>query len=604
MDSLVNTPRNNRAMRLRRHNSSKVHPPKRSNLLALPWDILEQILKYVFREEGGYAFDSTSEKLVTASGTPINLSLMYTCRTIWEDTKDMPLSLNNISFSTMYTPEWRPWAGRYYHLCNYHRHLQTDLLFHLRAYITPGMRTEVDRKFSNVMPKLREELDVEYGNHSVGDWQRAPSGNLPGFALHYRRFTWYFNPWEGIDRTPRIFPCAIWVKDPLSCRQATEHTLRLVAKAHPKRFTALIEKALPNWSTSNSTVGFLGISLNPWDIPSRAELDVLGYLFEDKKQWAGLLSWPKRDPVPDPENYAPDSDRIGYQEKCRFSATAAAIWFIRRLSLRQRLNMRNVKLIEDKLSVNKPAIHCSGLIPLCQENPNLRIQCRLMLSQALSSFRPNAWGRSDFDNVWNAQRRLEGPERQRWVSPCCLTSDLLSWIAEASRLPTHGMPAKSYTLVLDGGPHGAYFSDLTQNLFLVFCAMALAYDRYKAANSGRLLPDPSIVWVSMAPHWAKALSVPIGLVSDSSRSKQAPLVQSTFDFGTLPDIDRILDEHAGWNINRWLQERNLCLRDWIAPYPAAFGRWQDNVLENYEREPTQANAKRKTTTKRKRKSTS
>ncbi|KAM0244940.1 hypothetical protein ACHAP5_005847 [Fusarium lateritium] len=578
--------------------------PRQSNLLALPWDIREQILKCVFREEGGYAFDSTSEKLVTASGNPINLSLMYTCRSMWEDTKDMPLSVNSISFSTLYTPEWRPWAGRYYHLCIYHRHLQTDLLFHLRAYITPEMRTEVDQKFSNVMPKLREELDAEYGNYSVGDWQRAPRGNLPGFALDYRRFRWYLNSWEGIDQTPRIFPCATWVNDPLSCKQATEYTLRLVAEAQPERFAELMNKALPNWSSSNSAVGFLDITLNPWDIPSRAKLAVLGYLFEDKNQWAGLLDWPKRDPVLDPENYAPDSDRIGYQEKCRFSATAVAIWFIGTLSLRQRLILRKVTLVEDRLSVNKPAIHCIGLIPLFQENPNLRIQCRLVLSQALSSFRPNAWGESGFDNWWNMQRQLEGPERQRWVSPRCLTGDILSWIAEASRLPSLGMPANSYTLVLDGGPHGAYFSDLTQNLFLVFCAMALAYDRYKAANSERLLPPPSRVWLSLPTHWARALSVPIGHVSVSSHSKQVPLIQSTFNFGTMPDVDEIIDERAGWNIDRWHREKEFCFRAWIAPCPAAFGRWQDNVLENYERQPTQANAERKTTTKRKRKSTS
>jgi hypothetical protein len=30
---------------------------------------------------------------------------MYACRSIWEDTKDMPLSVNSISFSTLYTPE-------------------------------------------------------------------------------------------------------------------------------------------------------------------------------------------------------------------------------------------------------------------------------------------------------------------------------------------------------------------------------------------------------------------------------------------------------------------------------------------------------------------
>lgn len=548
------------ARHVRHHSSLWKRVQGQSNLLALPWDILKTIFEDVFREEGGYDFDSTSEKLVAASGNPINLSLMYTCRSIWEETKNMPLSLNNISFSTFYTPSWRPWAGRFSYLCNYHSHLLTDLLFHLRADITPQMRSEVNRRFSNVMPKLREELDMEYWRYSVGNWQQAPPGMLPGFAFNYKRYRWNINRFEGIDRNPHIFLCATWAKDPHTCRQATEHTLRLVAEAQPQKFTALIKKALPNWPCLNSPAEFLDISLDPWDIPSRAKLDVLGHLFQDDNQWAGLLDWPKRGPVPDPENYAPDSGCIGYQEKCRFSATAVAIWFIGRLSLRQRLSLKRVTLLEDKLSVNRPATHGMGLIPLCQENHNLRIQHRLVLSQALLTFRPNSWGESNFDNLLNTQRHLWGPDRQRWVSPACLTGQILSWIAEASRLPSLGMPADSYTLVLDGGPHGAYFSDLTQNVFLVFCAMALAYERYKAINSSLFLPDSSVVWLSLPGHWVRALSVPIRLFSESSHSKQVPLIQSNFEFGTLPNVCEHFNRRAGWNIDRWLRERNSCLR--------------------------------------------
>jgi hypothetical protein len=218
MNSSAHTLNNNMASATSHHHSLGRQTPGKFNLLALPWDILELIFNYAFRVEGGYVFDSASMKLVTSSGNPINLSLMYACRSIWEDTKDMPLSVNSISISTLYTPEWRPWAGRFCHLCNYHRLLQTDLLFHIRSDITPAMRVEVDRKFSAVMPKLIEELDEEYLRRSVGNWQHAPPGKLPGLALGYRFFRWNACPWEGIDRAPRAFPCAAWFKDPHTCK--------------------------------------------------------------------------------------------------------------------------------------------------------------------------------------------------------------------------------------------------------------------------------------------------------------------------------------------------------------------------------------------------
>lgn len=595
MDSSGNTFNNNMARPVRHHRSLSRQTSGKFDLLALPWDILEPIFSYVFRVEGGYVFDSTSEKLVTSSGSPINLSLMYTCRSIWEDTKDMPLSLNNITFSTLYTPEWRPWAGRFCHLCNYHRLLQTDLLFHLRAEITPDMCSEVDRRFPSVMPKLREELDLEYRWRGVGNCQHAPPGRLPGLAPEYKCYRWRINRWEGIDRIPRIFPCATWVKDPHTCKQAIEYTLKLIARAQRGKFALLIKMALPRWPHSMSLGGFLDISLDSWDIPPRDKLEVLGYLFQDENQWAGLLDWPKRDPVNDPENYPLDSDYVGYQEKYRFSATAVAIWFIRKLSLRQRLSLKKVTLVEDKLSVNRPAIHGTGLIPLCQENPDLRIQRHLVLSQALQSFRPNSWGESDFDDQWNGRRRLLGPDRQKWVSPLCLTGDLLLWIAEASRLPSLGMPANSYTLVLDGGHHGAYFSDLTQNVFLEFCAAALAYHKCRVFNIGLHLPEPSYVWLSLPTHWARALSVPIRLYSEFGHPKQVPLIQSNFDFGTLPNVSRRFQNCAGWNNDRWFWARDFCFRMWTAPYPPAFGRWQDNVLDNYERQPIQDNTEREAT---------
>ncbi|KAI8716977.1 hypothetical protein NCS52_00992700 [Fusarium sp. LHS14.1] len=77
-----------------------------ANLLALPYEIREQIFQHYFKLDHGYFYDGESEKLVTADGQPIDLSLMYTCRSIADDTKHIPLSVNAITFSTVYREDW------------------------------------------------------------------------------------------------------------------------------------------------------------------------------------------------------------------------------------------------------------------------------------------------------------------------------------------------------------------------------------------------------------------------------------------------------------------------------------------------------------------
>ncbi|KAJ4168455.1 hypothetical protein NW754_010367 [Fusarium falciforme] len=84
-----------------------------ANLLALPYEVREQIFQHYFKLDRGYFYDGDSEKLVTAEGQPIDLSLMYTCRSIADDTKNIPLSVNTITFSTVYREDWRERAGRY-----------------------------------------------------------------------------------------------------------------------------------------------------------------------------------------------------------------------------------------------------------------------------------------------------------------------------------------------------------------------------------------------------------------------------------------------------------------------------------------------------------
>ena len=86
-------------------------------------------------------------KLGTFDGEPLDLALMYICRFIASETKDMPLTFNTISFSTVYRPEWRKWAGRFDYLLNFQEEQRFDLLIHISHFLTPEMYSEIRAHF-------------------------------------------------------------------------------------------------------------------------------------------------------------------------------------------------------------------------------------------------------------------------------------------------------------------------------------------------------------------------------------------------------------------------------------------------------------------------
>ncbi|KAG5795027.1 hypothetical protein H9Q69_005921 [Fusarium xylarioides] len=72
------------------------------NFLRLPSELRLHIYRDYFQLDGGYAYDAKSDKLKTSDDQPIDLALIFTCRTIANETRDLPLSLNAVTFSTLY----------------------------------------------------------------------------------------------------------------------------------------------------------------------------------------------------------------------------------------------------------------------------------------------------------------------------------------------------------------------------------------------------------------------------------------------------------------------------------------------------------------------
>ena len=67
----------------------------------------------------------------------------------------------------------------------------------------------------------------------------------------------------------------------------------------------------------------------------------------------------------------------------RFSAAAAAIHFLENLSLDTLLGIGRIVLHEDRPSLALPESHAQGLIPFCQQNPNIRVERRINMWRIL-----------------------------------------------------------------------------------------------------------------------------------------------------------------------------------------------------------------------------
>jgi hypothetical protein len=71
-------------------------------LSRLPRELRDTIYDYCTGENGGYFFDSREGKLRTLSGDKIDLSLMYTCKGIAAEIRDVLFRDNTIHF--LHTP--------------------------------------------------------------------------------------------------------------------------------------------------------------------------------------------------------------------------------------------------------------------------------------------------------------------------------------------------------------------------------------------------------------------------------------------------------------------------------------------------------------------
>jgi hypothetical protein len=481
--------------------------PKR-RITDLPLEIRQQIFGDYFKVQGGYVYDGQADKLRNADNTPVNLSLVYTCRSIANDCKNLPLAVNTIHFSTLYREDWRSLAGCFNLAATYYYVLQQDLVLHLGHLMTPDMHAQMEKKMPNFQSKL--EAEREFHLHA---WGPAYYRNMPPFVCQFvrdfygsevRRYErpdlWYYTGYASVHDDIHSCPSQYlehmneirWDTYSGEVRQCLDHCLRLIADEYPGEFGNRVYAYLPHWVDKYPAQDFFDLRFDYWAIPSHSQLasvmDRLGipdFVWKLPNTWS--YQWKsehddRRDPPPNhflDDNESPPLEfKARAREKIMFSAAAAAIRFLGLLSNTQRTGIRTIILREDCPSVNKPSLHGNGLLPFLKENPCLRIQRRVNIVNTMEFYGSPHRAARYLVTSYDADRPHNG------LYDTLYTPELSQWLLDAIAVSKEDISAGSLTLLLESGPYNDFCTELFQQRVHRLIALSRAF--YECLEGGLL----------------------------------------------------------------------------------------------------------------------
>ncbi|UPK94690.1 hypothetical protein LCI18_005625 [Fusarium solani-melongenae] len=454
-----------------------------TTFVILPPEIREKIFWYYFQVDGRYVFDGNSEKLTTADNNPIDLSLMYTCRSVANDTKNLPLTINTITFSTLYREDWRGLAGCFNYVSTYYRLLQADLVVRLARFMTPDMYPQLALKFPTLGPQIQKaSKDHEdcLAHYETGRWpsdseSESDSGSdfESDFDFERNRDVIIFGPenkktdpseasyeWRhGLEtqsyrlryQNLRLNGSSNFYRGLGSIDHDRQrgHLLRLhwAGGSWAIQAAILVYGALPGWVDTYPAHDLLDLRFEPWAIPSHSEVAKVTTRFGADDAWKLLQPW----------YYTPSWAYHPYG-LYSFFGCGPPIRFLQRLPAHQRLQIRNLVLHEDLRSVGTPSTHVQGLAPFFKENPRLRVVRRVSVlgciegmlgepSQAARFFRAEKDGRSEPDRAFDVMKFSWG---------------VAQWLVDALAVTRVGIPAEFFTFILEAGPHADFCTDVFQ----------------------------------------------------------------------------------------------------------------------------------------------
>ncbi|KAF5705608.1 hypothetical protein FMUND_12048 [Fusarium mundagurra] len=413
---------------------------QRASLLGLPLELREQIYYYYFTADGGYVSDG--DKLLQASGQAVQISLMLACRSIASETQHLPFTLNTITFSTIYRPDWRERVLVLSQIAKYHIYLLLAMVLRLRRLLTPDMYEEPSPEYSQYMPIVMARvasfrLWVDQRTDLSLDEKDMDAIKV---ALGFRKCS------------------SLWAGSPAMRLQADDSTvslkrtkiylLRQLANKHPSEFSQAIEEILPGWNDSHSKDEFFGLGFDSWDMPTQSELKRMVDLMQNTRCWHNRDAW-YRLTFDRPHN----GSKYRFRLKYYFSATAQAIKFLGQLSQQQRLSIRRLILKEDQHAAAFPESHMIGMIPFCRENSKLHVEHRINLWRNIV-----AKGNERIDPVHLLRSRRTSLSQQylrqilHETEPEVVGETFIGFIMHLLEALKEGLPADSYSLIVGGYP--------------------------------------------------------------------------------------------------------------------------------------------------------
>ncbi|KAF2109974.1 hypothetical protein BDV96DRAFT_584902 [Lophiotrema nucula] len=399
--------------------------------LRLPREIRDMIYEYYVFEEDGYHYDFYARKLrrrcfLPLDGgsqqsqpvlKPVALDLAYTCKVIGVEMRGVALKVNTVTF----TPAFQtPWEGRQYRkirskatrfecIRTYALWLKMDMLMYAAPRVMRSLLGSLRRHFPDVSPYF--EGPLQESTAAGNRWFLPGSWPVQGGVENNEQFRdalqYALEQAQSMDASQfEATASEAFVPEP---EDVYPHTflVRRAARLRRPAFQATAMSQVLHWK------------LSPWTIPVEKDLSPMEALLTRA-----------RENIMDVDLHR-SIDRAGRY----FSAAAVAIDFMQ--GSEHSYYIQNIILKETRISVAGPECHGRGLVPIYARNPKLRIERRIAL----------------FDNMmiphWVAfpHRHELQPRNVDLSYDVCLDA-LTRWMDEATALPTLGLPAKSFTLVL------------------------------------------------------------------------------------------------------------------------------------------------------------
>ncbi|KAJ3542426.1 hypothetical protein NM208_g4104 [Fusarium decemcellulare] len=556
-------------------------PP--TTLTTLPFEMRRQIFVHAFKVDGGYAFNGDSEKLTMADGKPINFSLMYTCRSIANDTKGMPLSVNTINFSTVYRRDWSAVAGCFNYVRFFYRLLQEDLILRLAPFMTADMYSELGQRHPEFVAQLQNQSTKHEKIMRI--WARGQFNIREEGAAQGNAFMWgpsklrlRHHSYPGLghmdnpgDLLDRLYG-PTW-----EAEQITSYCLRFLAEKEPAEFSRLVYEALPQWVDKHPADEFLDLMFPPWAIPSRAEMANMTSRLEANNAWELVESW--HPGTSEPYNQTRGSETwtatgLQCREKIRFSAAAVAIRFLKQLPIDQRLQVRQVTLHENLPAVCTPSVHAEGLAPFFKENQRLQVERRVSVLRCIveENRLQNLVYPGKLGGPNDIPRFLQDPNSLRFHCRASMNTQWFSerlaiWLLEALAVLDANIPAESFTFVLEGKPWVDFCSDLFQQVVHRDVAWQNAFEA--SVDRGYVLSRSKLRFAHDRLEGAM-----------EHLSKQTSILRSDFNTGHSWDIEPIIEKNRLLNERfRWRNAHGYPIRFMDFPPPLDL---TNILLDHYE----------------------